>query len=68
MHDQHRGPDWFKNVVAAGSAVIVNEGATVNERATVKVDHPEVVPPEAATPFIEGKERHAFVFSASTRF
>lgn len=46
-------PDWFKNVVAAGSALIVNEGATV------KVDHPEVVGPEAATRFIEDKERQA---------
>lgn len=31
-------PDWLKNVLAAGSAVLVHEGKTY------RVDHPEVVP------------------------
>lgn len=40
-----RNADWVKNVLAAGSAVIVNDGSTY------RVDHPEVVPSTVGNPF-----------------
>ena len=41
--------DWLKNVLASGSATIVNEGHTY------RVDHPEVIPIEAAASYFPVK-------------
>jgi len=39
-------PDWYQNVLAAGSATLVNEGSTF------EVDHPELVSSTVAEPYI----------------
>ena len=44
-----RTADWMKNVLAAGSAEIVNEGETWG------IDQPEVVASEVALPFVPSK-------------
>jgi len=41
--------DWMKNVLAAGTAIIVNEGADYS------VDRPEVVPAEQALAYVPRK-------------
>jgi deazaflavin-dependent oxidoreductase (nitroreductase family) len=43
--------DWLRNVQAAGSAIIVNEGNTY------KVDHPELVPSAVANPYFPNKDQ-----------
>jgi deazaflavin-dependent oxidoreductase (nitroreductase family) len=45
--------DWLKNVLAAGSATIVHDGATTD------VVHPEVVPIEQAAAHFSEKDRKA---------
>jgi deazaflavin-dependent oxidoreductase (nitroreductase family) len=46
-------PDWLKNVLAAGSAVIVTEGETYD------VDTPQVISGEEALPSIPSKEQRS---------
>ena len=46
-------PDWLKNVLAAGSAVIVHDGVTH------RVDRPEVIPGADAFPFVSRSERRS---------
>ena len=46
--------DWLQNVLASGSATIVNEGQTY------RVDHPEVVPIEAAASYFPVKAQRPF--------
>jgi deazaflavin-dependent oxidoreductase (nitroreductase family) len=46
-------PDWLKNVLEAGSAVIVHEGITY------QVDHPEVIPSEDAFAYVPSSEQRA---------
>lgn len=43
--------DWLKNVLAAGSAVIIHDGSTY------QVDHPEVIPSEVALRHLPTKEK-----------
>jgi deazaflavin-dependent oxidoreductase (nitroreductase family) len=43
--------DWLKNVLASGSAEIVNEGHTY------RVDQPEIIPTEAAVTHFPSKEQ-----------
>lgn len=43
--------DWLKNVLAAGSATIVHEGATY------EVDRPEIVPDSVGQPFFPPKDQ-----------
>jgi deazaflavin-dependent oxidoreductase (nitroreductase family) len=43
--------DWLKNVLASGSATIVNEGRTY------RVDQPEVIPMEAAALYLPAKDQ-----------
>jgi hypothetical protein len=45
------GTDWLKNVIASGSATIVQEGITY------QVDQPELVPSAMAAPYMPGKEQ-----------
>lgn len=45
------GTDWIKNVLATGSATIVNEGETW------LIDRPELVPTAAAAPYLPAKEQ-----------
>lgn len=45
--------DWLKNVLASGSASIVNEGCSYD------VDRPEVIPIEAATAYFPAKDLRA---------
>ena len=45
------GTDWTKNVLATGSATIVNEGETW------LVDQPELVPTAVAAPYMPAKEQ-----------
>jgi deazaflavin-dependent oxidoreductase (nitroreductase family) len=47
------GTDWIKNVLATGSATIVNEGEPW------LIDRPEVVPVTVAAPFMPAKEQRA---------
>jgi deazaflavin-dependent oxidoreductase (nitroreductase family) len=49
------GPDtdWLKNVLAAGSATIVDEGSTY------RVDQPELVPSTVAAPYLPAKEQRS---------
>src|SRR3972149_9313650 len=44
-------PDWLKNVLASGSATIVDEGNTY------RVDQPELVPTAVAAPHLPPKEQ-----------
>ena len=44
-------PDWLKNVLASGSAVLVHEGGTY------RVDRPELIPTTAAAPYLPVKEQ-----------
>jgi len=44
-------PDWLKNVLASGSAVLVHEGGTY------QVDRPELIPTTAAAPYLPVKEQ-----------
>jgi len=44
-------PDWFKNVMTAGSAVLVTEGATY------EVDRPELVSSEIGNAYFDPKEQ-----------
>lgn len=44
-------PDWLKNVLAAGSAVIVHEGNTY------RVDHPELIPSAVALGHVPRSEQ-----------
>jgi deazaflavin-dependent oxidoreductase (nitroreductase family) len=46
-------PDWLKNVLAAGSAVLVHEGNTC------QVDHPEVVPAAVGNAFFTPRVQRA---------
>jgi len=46
-----QGTDWIKNVLATGSATIVNEGETW------LVDRPELVPTSVAAPYLPAKEQ-----------
>ncbi len=46
-------PDWLKNVLAAGSAVIINEGITY------QVDRPELIPSATALPHVPAGEQRA---------
>ncbi len=46
-------PDWLKNVLAAGSAVIINEGITY------QVDRPELIPSATAFPYVSAGEQRA---------
>ena len=46
--------DWLKNVLASGSASIVNEGRSY------EVDRPEVIPIEAATAYFPAKDQRTF--------
>lgn len=46
-------PDWLKNVLAAGSAVIINEGITY------QVDRPELIPSTVAFPHVPAGEQRA---------
>jgi hypothetical protein len=43
--------DWMKNVLASGSATIVNEGRTY------EVDRPEIIPLEEGNAYFPGKEQ-----------
>lgn len=43
--------DWLQNVLAEGSAVLVNEGNTY------RVDDPEIVPSAVAEPYVSLKDR-----------
>jgi len=43
--------DWLKNVLASGSATIVNEGHTY------RVDQPEVIPMEAAAVYLPANDQ-----------
>jgi len=43
--------DWLKNVLASGSATIVNEGHTF------RVDQPEVIPMEAAQGYLSANDQ-----------
>ena len=43
--------DWLKNVLASGSATIVNEGHTY------RVDQPEVIPMEAAAGYLSANDQ-----------
>jgi deazaflavin-dependent oxidoreductase (nitroreductase family) len=43
--------DWLKNVLASGSATIVNEGRTY------RVDQPEVIPMEAAAVYVPANDQ-----------
>jgi deazaflavin-dependent oxidoreductase (nitroreductase family) len=45
------GTDWLKNVLAKGSATIVNEGETW------LIDRPELVPVDVAAPYMPAKEQ-----------
>jgi deazaflavin-dependent oxidoreductase (nitroreductase family) len=45
------GTDWIKNVLATGSATIVNEGETW------LIDQPELVPTAEAAPYMPAKEQ-----------
>jgi len=45
------GTDWLKNVLASGSATIVNEGDTW------LIDQPELVPTAVAAPYLPVKEQ-----------
>jgi deazaflavin-dependent oxidoreductase (nitroreductase family) len=45
------GTDWIKNVLATGSATIVNEGETW------LIDRPELVPTAMAAPYLPAKEQ-----------
>jgi deazaflavin-dependent oxidoreductase (nitroreductase family) len=47
------GTDWIKNVLATGSATIVNEGETWS------IDRPEVVPVAVAAPYMPAKEQRS---------
>ena len=46
-------PDWLKNVMAAGSAVIVHEGVTYS------VSDPEVIPSSVAFAYVPSAEQRA---------
>ena len=46
-------PDWLKNVLAAGSAVLAHEGNTY------QVDHPEVVPAAVANTYFPPNDQRA---------
>jgi deazaflavin-dependent oxidoreductase (nitroreductase family) len=43
--------DWLQNVLASGSATLVHEGHTY------RVDHPEVLPIEAAAAYLSASDR-----------
>ena len=43
--------DWLQNVLASGSATLVHEGHTF------RVDHPEVLPIEAAAAYLSASDR-----------
>jgi hypothetical protein len=45
--------DWLKNVIASGSATIVNEGNTY------RIDQPELVPTAMAAPYMPVKEQRS---------
>lgn len=45
------GTDWLKNVLASGSATIVNEGDTW------LIDQPQIVPTAMAAPYLPAKEQ-----------
>ena len=45
--------DWLKNVLSSGSAAIVNEGHTY------QVDHPEVIPIEAADAYFPAEHQRS---------
>ena len=47
------GADWLQNVLAEGSAVLVNEGNTY------RVDDPEIVPDAVAEPYVPLKDRRS---------
>jgi hypothetical protein len=53
--------DWMKNVLAAGTAIIVNEGADHT------VDRPEIVPTSRRWPTFRVSTSGAFVCTESTR-
>ncbi|MEA2009743.1 MAG: nitroreductase family deazaflavin-dependent oxidoreductase [Actinomycetota bacterium] len=54
--------DWLKNVLAAGSAVIISEGVTY------QVDHPELIPSETAFPYVPAGEQRALRAFAVDQF
>ena len=43
--------DWLKNLLAAGSAIVLFEGKTY------RVDQPEIIPAAEAAPFVPAKEQ-----------
>ena len=48
--------DWLKNVLASGSATIVNEGHTY------RVDQPEIISTDAAAAYFPAKEQRSLRF------
>lgn len=48
--------DWLKNVLASGSATIVNEGHTY------RVDQPEIIPTAAAATYFPAKQQRSLGF------
>ena len=55
-------PDWLKNVMAAGSAVIVYEGITYS------VSDPEIIPSSAAFDYVPAAEQRALRAFAVDQF
>jgi hypothetical protein len=43
--------DWLKNLLAAGSAIVVHDGTTY------RVDEPEIIPAAEAAPFVPAQEQ-----------
>ena len=55
-------PDWLKNLLAAGSAVIVHEGVTY------RVDRPEVIPSADAYSYVPRTEQRSLRLFAVDQF
>jgi deazaflavin-dependent oxidoreductase (nitroreductase family) len=53
------GTDWVKNILAAGSATLVHEGATY------PVDRPEIVPSSEAVQVFGARERFLSLFGVT---
>ena len=55
-------PDWLKNVMAAGSAIIVYEGVTYS------VNDPQIIPSSAALDYVPAAEQRALRAFAVDQF
>jgi len=55
-------PDWLKNVIAAGSAIIVYEGVTYS------VSDPKIIPSSAALDYVPAAEQRALRAFAVDQF